>query len=181
MPARSQPGSRPCVRRVAAPADAMNKISLLNQLQIDRQQPTRSSGGGRGWWIALATLAVLLIAGVAAWLLIAQPGRARVQTAQAQAAGAGAAAGASLLDASGYVVARRQATVSAKITGKVAQTSIEEGQHVDAGQVIGRLDDSNARAAVAQAQAGVQQASAGLRVAQVQVVEAEPKYRRATT
>ena len=119
MPAPSQPGSRPCVRRVAAPADAMNKISLLNQLQIDRQQPTRSPGGGRGWWIALAALAVLLIAGVAAWLLIAQPGRARVQTAQAQAAGAGAAAGASLLDASGYVVARRHPPACFKLTAKL--------------------------------------------------------------
>ncbi len=52
-----------------------------------------------------------------------------------------------ILDASGYVVARRQATVSSKITGKVVQVAIEEGQRVERDEVIARLDDTNARAA----------------------------------
>src|SRR4030095_9293706 len=49
----------------------------------------------------------------------------------------------SVLDATGYVVARRQATVSAKVTGKVIEVFIEEGMRVQEGQVLARLDASN--------------------------------------
>ena len=58
---------------------------------------------------------------------------------------------ASLLDASGYIVARHRATVASKITGKVIEVSLEEGQRVESGQIIARLDDSNPKAALAQA------------------------------
>jgi RND family efflux transporter MFP subunit len=68
-----------------------------------------------------------------------------VRTAPARAAGAAVGA-ASILDASGYVTARRQATVSAKITGKIADVLIEEGQRVKEGAVLARLDDTEARA-----------------------------------
>ena len=57
-------------------------------------------------------------------------------------------AGASVLDATGYVTARRQATVSAKITGKVREVRIEEGQRVAAGEILATLDDSEARVEV---------------------------------
>ncbi|HET6604428.1 MAG TPA: efflux RND transporter periplasmic adaptor subunit [Xanthomonadaceae bacterium] len=66
-----------------------------------------------------------------------------VATARAPASGPVAA---SVLDASGYVVARRQATVSAKITGKVAEVLIEEGMRVEQGQLMARLDDTDAQA-----------------------------------
>ena len=160
----------------------MNKASLLGQLQIDR-----SVGGapGRGsstrlWWILGGCLAALALAALAYVLLFLQPGRVPVALATATpAAASGAAAeGASLLDASGYVVARRQATVSSKITGRVTQVLIEEGQHVRAGQVIARLDDSNMRAGLDQASAQVQTAQASLRLAQITAAEAGPKYRR---
>ena len=52
----------------------------------------------------------------------------------------------SLLDASGYVVARRKATVSSKITGKVLEVFIEEGDYVSKGQVLAQLDDSTSMA-----------------------------------
>ena len=58
-----------------------------------------------------------------------------------------------MLDATGYVTARREATVSAQITGTLTEVLIEEGDHVKLGQVLGRLDDTAQRAALAQAQA----------------------------
>ncbi len=61
--------------------------------------------------------------------------------------------GTAALDTSGYVVARRQATVSSKATGRVAEVLIEEGQRVEQGQIIARLDSSNTGAALAEAQA----------------------------
>ncbi len=156
----------------------MNKVSLLNQLQIDRED--RRPGGGGHWAVwTLAALAALAVAAALAWFLIARPDRLAVHVVQAKAAEAGGSStGASLLDASGYVVARRQATVSAKITGKVLEAPIEEGQHVQAGQIIARLDDSNARAAVVQAQAGVSSSLANLHLAQVALADAGPKYQR---
>jgi multidrug efflux pump subunit AcrA (membrane-fusion protein) len=70
-----------------------------------------------------------------AWLVLARPAPAVVQTAVARAA---AAAAAPVLDATGDVTARRQATVSAKITGKVAAVLIEEGMRVDEGAAPAR-------------------------------------------
>ena len=65
---------------------------------------------------------------------------------------AGASAGA-VLNASGYVTARRRATVSSKVTGKVLEIFVEEGKAVKKGQVLARLDDSQIRAALAVAEA----------------------------
>ena len=76
------------------------------------------------------------------------------------------AAASSVLDASGYVVARRQATVSSKMTGKVLEVLVEEGMRVEEGQVVARLDAATQRAqlAVAQAQAEADIINAGLAV-----------------
>ena len=119
-------------------------------------------------------------AGAGAWAWLGQPAAVpiRVAVASKVAADAGPTAGASLLDASGYVVVRRQATVSAKITGKVTEVLIEEGQHVERDQVVGRLDDSNTRAALDQAQAQVKQAEAQLRSARTSFADARPIYER---
>jgi multidrug efflux pump subunit AcrA (membrane-fusion protein) len=84
----------------------------------------------------------------------------------------------SILDASGYVVARRQATVSAKITGKVVMVGIEEGQRVERDEIIARLDDTNARANVAQARAEVEQSKANLFAAEVAFANATPTFER---
>ncbi len=156
-----------------------DKSALLNQLRIDRSSAPPPAD--RGWlkWLALG-IVLLLVAGLAGWWLSRPSGvPVKVVTAQAlQGSGPVPSAGASLLDASGYVVARRQATVSAKITDKVVQVLIEEGQHVKAGDVIGRLDDTNIRAAYDQATAQLRFAKASLAEVQVQLGNAERNYRR---
>jgi len=92
--------------------------------------------------------------------------------------GSGAAVGASLLDASGYIVARRRATVSSKVTGKVVKVMLEEGQRVEAGQVIALLDDSNWRASLAQSRAQLQQAEASVASSQTAFDDAKPIFER---
>lgn len=156
-----------------------DKSALLNQLRIDRNSAPPPAD--RGWvkWLALGLL-VLLLAALAGWWL-SRPSGVPVKAVTAQplkGAGPGVAAGASLLDASGYVVARRQATVSAKITDKVVQVLIEEGQHVKAGQVVGLLDDTNIRAAFDQATAQLRYAEAALAEIKVQQGNAERNYMR---
>ncbi|MGH8258349.1 MAG: efflux RND transporter periplasmic adaptor subunit, partial [Steroidobacteraceae bacterium] len=98
-----------------------------------------------------------------------------------EGAGAGdspAAAGTAVLDASGYIVAQRQATVSAKTTGRLRDLYIQEGQPVKAGQIVARLDDSNSRAALAVARAQLAQAEAGLAGARTAFSDARPIFVR---
>jgi RND family efflux transporter MFP subunit len=104
-----------------------------------------------------------------------------IRTSVVQAAPVGGAAdmSTSLLDASGYVVARRRATVASKVTGKVVKVMLEEGQRVEAGDVIARLDDSTWRAAEGQSVAQLQQAKASVTSAQTAFDDAKPIFERA--
>lgn len=153
-----------------------DKTALLNQLRIDRSgepAPSRT-----GWIWAGAALGVAAAAALAAWWWM-RPGAVPVHVVAAQAiAGNGAAAAGSILDASGYVVARRQATVASKITAKMVELNIEEGDHVKAGQIIAKLDDTNIRAAQNQARAQLEFAKAGLAETQVNLTNAERDYNR---
>jgi RND family efflux transporter MFP subunit len=81
-------------------------------------------------------------------------------------------------EATGYIVARRQATVSAKTTGRVMEMLIEEGQRVNKNQVIARLDDSNTRAALAESSAQVEQSEANVRAARSALNDAFPIFQR---
>lgn len=151
--------------------------NLLNELRIARDEREDESARAPRWpWIAGGLVLVLLIAAGAAWWWFA--GRAvTVQTATATAPNAGGAAGA-VLQATGYVTARRQATVSTQITGTLTQVLIEEGDRVKAGQVLARLEDTTQRASLAAAQANVQAVLAQVTQLQAQLAQAEADERR---
>jgi RND family efflux transporter MFP subunit len=122
----------------------------LQSLKIDREGPAPDRPSRRAaLWLALA--AVLVVAALAAWLLA--PRAVPVRTAPVAESAGGAGGAAAVLNASGYVTARRQATVSSKVTAKVIEVLVEEGMRVEAGQVLARLDDSQARLAVGLAEA----------------------------
>jgi RND family efflux transporter MFP subunit len=154
-----------------------DKSALLEQLRLNRDAVEEQRSGALKW--ILGGAALLAVLGIGAWLLF---GRARgtvVRIAVAQeSASNSAAGGASLLDASGYVVARRQATVSSKITGKVLEVLIEEGQRVAANEVLARLDDSNSQARLQQATAQIAQAQANLQASETALNDARPIYHR---
>ena len=152
-----------------------DQSTLLNQLRIDRGSDSAPSGRRWAWLVAAAVLAA---AGIALWWWT-RPVAVPVHVVTAQAiAGDGPAAAGSILDASGYVVARRQATVASKITAKMVELDIEEGDHVKEGQVIARLDDTNVRAALNQAGAQLEYAKAGLAETQVNLANAQRDYDR---
>ena len=71
-------------------------------------------------------------------------------------------AGTPILTASGYVVARRKAVVSAKIQGRLSDLRVEEGSVVREGEVIARLESVDYEAAVVRSKAAVQRAEADL-------------------
>ncbi len=142
----------------------------LSALRIDR---SARAGGGPGWWFwASLTLLVFAAAG-AAWWYVAGPAAKPVRAATVVARAAPTAGGDAVLNASGYVTARRRATVSSKITGKVLEVHVEEGMAVRAGQVLARLDDRTARASLALAEAELDAARRVVTESEVRLAEAE--------
>ena len=151
----------------------MNKAAdLLNELRIDRGAPAPASSR-RGLWLTLGIGAAALVLAIGAWALFGRDRAVEVQTAQVVAIGGGSG-NASVLDATGYVVARRMATVSSKVTGKVLEVMIEEGQKVAAGDVMARLDpvDANAQRALAASQVAAARSEIGSVRAQLNEAEA---------
>ena len=154
-----------------------DRSSLLDQLRIDRADRAPRARRAWVWWLGAAL--ALVAGGAVAWQSYAARQSIPIQIAVAEPLpGDSAVAPGTVLDASGYVVARRKATVSSKITGKVVEVRIEEGQRVEAGEVIARLDDTNARAAHAQAAAQHDQARANLVAAAVAYDNAVPTFAR---
>jgi RND family efflux transporter MFP subunit len=127
-------------------ADPADKIS---QLKIDRTEPVAPK---RSWLWPGAALAI--VGAIAIWWLFFSGGSGAVlvETDVARKPPSVAAAN-SVLDASGYVVARRQATVSSKVTGKVVEVFVEEGMRVEKDQVVAKLDDTTQQAQLALARA----------------------------
>ena len=154
------------------------QAELLARLKLDQQDRQTVSTGASRWWIGLAALAILLAVLAAAWMVTRQPAAPAVRTAVARSAAEVPSASASVLDASGYVVARRQATVSSKITGKVTEVLIEEGQRVAVGDVLARIDDRNVQAQLDLAVAQADAARAQLTEVRVQLADAERSLRR---
>ncbi|MGH8116105.1 MAG: efflux RND transporter periplasmic adaptor subunit [Rhodanobacteraceae bacterium] len=144
-------------------ADNDSDKDLLHELRIERGQRDDDESPARWPWIVAGVIAILIIAGGATAFAMRDRGVA-VQTSTAVAASAGAN-DAAVLQATGYVVARRQATVAAQIIGTLTQVLVEEGDHVKQGQVLARIDDTQY---VAQLNA----AEAQFAAAQAQVVKA---------
>jgi RND family efflux transporter MFP subunit len=153
------------------------KSKLLQQLRIDREADVEDSSLWRGWRLAaLIVLLCLAAAAVAALLLLRAP-RFEVDAAIAVAPSGGNGATA-VLQATGYVTARREATVSAQITGTLTSVLIEEGEHVTAGQILAQLDDSAQKASRAQSQAQLMAARALLMQFQAQLEQARRDNKR---
>jgi RND family efflux transporter MFP subunit len=122
----------------------------LDGLRIDRSEVETGGGKGRLW---LALLGIVLAAVAAGWWWFARPRPVQVKAVAAESRAGGSAGAGAVLNASGYVTARRQATVSSKITAKVVEVLVEEGMEIREGQVLARLDDSTPSKQLALAEA----------------------------
>jgi RND family efflux transporter MFP subunit len=134
----------------------------LQQLRIDRgagANPARRRGGK--WVLAAAAIAIACV--VIGWQRYG--GEAVVETVTVTTAYP--YQGVTLLNASGYVVAQRKASVATKATGRLEWLGVQEGSIVKSGQVIARLESSDVRATAAQSAAGVESARAELQDAVV--------------
>src|SRR5687768_6142415 len=116
----------------------------IDALRIDRGQATR--GDGRRWLLPSIVIGVL-VGGAVVWWTASSSGL-EVTTVAAREQTAGLAGPRTVLNGTGYVTARRAATVSSKVTGKVIEVNIEEGMKVEEAQVLARLDSSNVEASL---------------------------------
>lgn len=148
----------------------------LSGLAIDRDRPSTRSTRALRWSITLAVAA----AGFLAVLFFLNRGSGDITVRLAFAEVSGGDAGATTgITASGYVVARTQASVSSKISGRLEYLGVEEGSVVRKGDIMARLENADYRAAVRQAEAEHGRAEAALREAQAQRRQAEIDLERA--
>ena len=151
----------------------MAETDDLSALRIEREP---LDAGGRSWgkWIVLIVL--LGAAGGGAWYWINRPRTVAVEVASVTERAAGTQA--SVLNASGYVTARRRATVSSKVTGKVIEVNVEEGMGVREGQVLARLDDSSLQAALRLYRAQLEAAKQQIPESEVRLQQARVQLQR---
>jgi RND family efflux transporter MFP subunit len=147
----------------------------LNDLRIERRE-TGPPEGRTG--LVLLLLSVLMVACALGWWFT-RPKAVEVRTIVAHEV-AGSNNGYTVLNASGYVTARREATVSSKVTGKVTEVLIEEGMKVQEGQVLARLDDTNVKTSLRLAEAQLDSARNALAETRVRIREAEQELQRQT-
>ncbi|MFQ5548642.1 MAG: efflux RND transporter periplasmic adaptor subunit [Woeseia sp.] len=150
-------------------------VQRLAELQIKRDpEPTAP----RRWPdLVLGLFGLIVLAGLVFWFMRPGPVSVTLETVRLAQSGGNAA---SVLDASGYVVARRQATVSSKIAGKVLQVLVEEGMTVEKDQVLAYLDNSSQQAQLKLAEAQLSSAQASLAEIRAQLTQAELDLTRAT-
>jgi RND family efflux transporter MFP subunit len=139
----------------------------LAALRIEREPQHAGAGRWIGWTVLLLALVAVVVVG---WNYFTAVRPVTVETATVSERAAGTQA--AVLNASGYVTARRRATVSSKITGKVTEVNVEEGMAVREGQVLARLDDATYRAALALAEAQAEAARRAVRENEVRLAEA---------
>jgi len=147
--------------------------SKLDDLRIERSEKPDSPL--RTLRIVLALVIAAAIAATVWWLTRPKAVAVHVVMAREVAVAGGER---TVLNASGYVTARRAATISSKITGKVVEVLVEEGMKVKQGQVLARLDETNVKASLLLAQAQLASAKAALAETHVRLKEAQQELER---
>lgn len=150
-------------------------LPKLDDLRIERSSPVESNHRTGKWLLAGGLLLALALA----FWWFTRSRAAPVRTAVVREI-ARSASDRTVLNASGYVTARREATVSSKVTGKVSEVLIEEGFSVKAGQVLARLDDTNVKASEQLAAAQLAAATTAMAETRVRLKEAEQEWQRQT-
>jgi multidrug efflux pump subunit AcrA (membrane-fusion protein) len=135
----------------------------LSELTIDRDRPSQGSMRALRRNLFLAAGALVVVVG--GWLWLRGPQGIPVTVATVQVSGGPGSRDVGIT-ANGYVVARTQASVSSRISGRLEFLGVEEGSVVREGEVIARLENRDFRAAVTQAEAERLRAGAALREAQ---------------
>ena len=148
----------------------------LSSLRIDDRARARS-GGGRFWRIVIPVVVVLAAAAALAFLFMGRTPVVEVAAVRPPTDGGAA----TLLNASGYVTPRRRATIAAKITARVIDVLVDEGMVVAEGQLLARLDDSDAVRRLDATRTARDATAATIESLQVNLASAERELKRFQT
>jgi RND family efflux transporter MFP subunit len=146
----------------------------LNRLKIDKNLKGSSS---RGWKTFLLLISFVALSGLI-WFFIAKNNLQSVELTEVQQISNRQQS--AVLNASGYVTPRQRATVAAKVTGRVSELFIDEGMKVEKGQVLARIDATDAQKQIDAAKADVAVAEAGIADLKVNRDEAQRNLNRLT-
>jgi HlyD family secretion protein len=141
--------------------DQQNLNERLRSLKIDRAPAPSPANKNRSPKLLLFAIAGVLALAAFAYLFLFS-GAKTISAAPVRVETGGASQGASVLTATGYVVAHHKISVGAKVMGRVAWIGVEKGDNVQQGQVLVRLEDSEFRAQVNQARANLASSQARL-------------------
>ena len=148
----------------------------LSRLRIARDQPSAGQRSALRTSLLLAGGTVVII--LAAYFFLRPAAGINVTVARVEVSGGGGGGGPGIT-ANGYVVARTRASVSSRLTGRLAELSVEEGTRVRRGQVMARLENAEYIAALAQAEADSARTEAALREAEAQLGQLQRDLTRA--
>ena len=155
---------------------SVEREDLLNELKIERHHREDHDDGTRRWPLLVGLAVLLLVVLGGAWFWWSGARAVEVQTVTASAPSVGDSG--AVLQATGYVTARRQASVSAQIVGTLTEVLIEEGDHVKKGQILARLEDSSQKAYLNSAKASANAAEAQIGQVRAQLTQAERERTR---
>src|SRR6202140_3651097 len=159
--------------RMATPVNA--PVHDLGSLRIDDRHRSSSSWGKR---LAIFFGLLVVLGGLSGAVFTFFNQKPVVEVALVQKS-ANTGDREALLNASGYVTPRRRATIAAKITGRVTGVFFDEGTHVNAGQLLATLDESDVRRALDSAKADHLAAKAAIFDYEVQLRNARTQLHRA--
>ena len=148
----------------------------VQALRIDRSSV---SGKFPRPWLVFSIIAVVvgpsLFAGY--WFFLSGQGVLEVEAVVVRIASS-QPSDTSVLEGTGYVVARRQTTVSSKITGRVGEVFVEEGMLVEENQLLATLDDTRQQTTLDLALAQVEEIHASIDELDVQIKQSELDVKR---
>jgi HlyD family secretion protein len=137
----------------------------LQSLRIDRSQRGDNGGEAPAWarrYILVGIAVVVVFGLLAITYRLFSSDIPEVEVVRASAETNSNDAGATVLSATGYIVAHHTINVNSKVTGRLEWIGVEKGDKVKEGQVLVRLEDQEFRAAYEQAKGGLQNAQAYL-------------------
>ncbi len=150
-------------------------MSELDKLKISRSAPARPARRGRRRWPWV--LGTIIVAVAAAGYSSGRLGGAvAIETAAVVTAYPSQAL--AQLNATGYVVAQRKASLSSKATGRLEWLGVLEGSRVKQDEIIARLENRDVGATREQTQAGVKVAQANVEQGRAELLDAEAAYKR---
>ncbi len=150
----------------------------LSKLRIDRGEKTAAlsrTGRRRKRWVWIALVVLAAVAAAVAYSHV----RATHEVELATVSTAYPSQAIALLNATGYVVPQRKASVGSKATGRLEWLGVQEGSKVQKGEIMARIENRDVGALLNQARANVQVARANLEQGQAEVRNAELELNRA--